>query len=204
MCIFKVCFHFYLGVVRICWRSEVTPRLLVGAEPDAHQFNVTICLNGDQMEEDSKQHRVNSETRPGMHDEWGLDKLQTVSRSKGWIDEDLCKKGARSITYIRCVTDWGRMHSNAKSFHIQIQIPKGTTTPQQILYCNKMFDCESSSVRWKKYGKRKIVCYKTRNLKHRGITRKPEYLLNLYSQELSSTIDRYQNGKNAYIYSKQQ
>ena len=29
---------------------------------------------------------------------------------------------------------------------------------------------------------------------------KPEYLLKLYSRELSSTIDRYKNGKNAYIY----
>jgi hypothetical protein len=28
--------------------------------------------------------------------------------------------------------------------------------------------------------------------------------LKLYGQELSSTIDRYKNGKNAYIYSKQQ
>jgi hypothetical protein len=26
--------------------SEVTPGLLAGAEPDAHQFYVTICLNG--------------------------------------------------------------------------------------------------------------------------------------------------------------
>jgi hypothetical protein len=65
-----------------------------------------------------------------------------------------------------------------------------------------MFDCESSSVRRKKDEKRKTVCYKPRNLKHRGITRKPEYLLKLYSRELSSTIDRYKNGKNAYIYSK--
>jgi hypothetical protein len=51
---------------------------------------------------------------------------------------------------------------------------------------------------------RRTVCYKPRNLKHRGITRKPEYLLKLYSRELSSTIDRYKNGKNAYIYSEQQ
>jgi hypothetical protein len=58
-------------------------------------------------------------------------------------------------------------------------------------------------MRRKKDGKRRIVFYKPRNLKHRGITRKLEYLLKLYSQELSSTIDRYQNGKNAYIYSKQ-
>jgi hypothetical protein len=54
--------------------------------------------------------------------------------------------------------------------------------------------------RWKK----KTVCHKPRNLKHRGITRKPEYLLKLYIQELSSTIDRYKNGENAYIYSEQQ
>jgi hypothetical protein len=55
-----------------------------------------------------------------------------------------------------------------------------------------------------KMEKKRTVCYKPRNLKHRGITRKPEYLLKLYSRELSSTIDRYKNGKNAYIYSKQQ
>jgi hypothetical protein len=39
---------------------EVTPGLLAGAEPDAHQFNVTICLKGDQMEENSEQYRLNS------------------------------------------------------------------------------------------------------------------------------------------------
>jgi hypothetical protein len=47
---------------------EVTPGLLAGAEPDAHQFNVTICLKGDQMEGNSEQYRLNSETRPGMHE----------------------------------------------------------------------------------------------------------------------------------------
>jgi hypothetical protein len=52
----------------MCWLSEVTPGLLAGAEPDAHQFNVTICLKGDQMEENSEQYRLNSETRPGMHE----------------------------------------------------------------------------------------------------------------------------------------
>jgi hypothetical protein len=26
--------------------TEVTPGLLAGAEPDAHQFNVTICFKG--------------------------------------------------------------------------------------------------------------------------------------------------------------
>jgi hypothetical protein len=52
----------------LIWRSEVTPGLLAGAEPEAHQFIVTICLKGDQMEENSEQHRINSETRPGMHE----------------------------------------------------------------------------------------------------------------------------------------
>jgi len=48
--------------------SEVTPRLLARAEPDTHQFNVTICFKrGDQMEGNSEQYRLNSETRPGMH-----------------------------------------------------------------------------------------------------------------------------------------
>ena len=48
--------------------SEVTPRFLAGAEPDTHQFNVTICLKGDQMEENSEQYRLNSETKPGMYE----------------------------------------------------------------------------------------------------------------------------------------
>jgi hypothetical protein len=52
----------------ILLEPEVTPGLLAGAEPDAHQFNVTICLKGDQMEENSEQYRLNSETRPGMHE----------------------------------------------------------------------------------------------------------------------------------------
>ena len=55
-------------VLSKCWRAEVTPGLLAGADPEAHQFNVTICLKGDQMEENSKQHCINSETRPGMHE----------------------------------------------------------------------------------------------------------------------------------------
>jgi hypothetical protein len=47
---------------------EVTPGLLAGAEPDAHQFIVTFCLKGDQMERNSERYRLNSETRPGMHE----------------------------------------------------------------------------------------------------------------------------------------
>jgi hypothetical protein len=48
--------------------AEVTPGLLAGAEPDAHQFNVTICLKGDQMDESSEQYHISSETRPSMHE----------------------------------------------------------------------------------------------------------------------------------------
>ena len=51
---------------------------------------------------------------------------------------------------------------------------------------------------------KKIVCHKTRNLRYRCTTRKLKWLLKLYSRELRSTIDRYKNGENAYIYSKQQ
>ena len=58
----------FISIFGKCWLSKVTPGLLVGAEPDAHQFSVTICLKGDQMEENSEQHRVNLETRLGMHE----------------------------------------------------------------------------------------------------------------------------------------
>jgi hypothetical protein len=51
---------------------------------------------------------------------------------------------------------------------------------------------------------KKIVCYKTRNLRYRCTTRKLEWLLKLYSRKLFSTIDPYKNGENAFIYSKQQ
>ena len=46
---------------------EVTPGLLAGEAPNAHQFNVMIRLKGDQMEENSEQYHFNSETRPRMH-----------------------------------------------------------------------------------------------------------------------------------------
>jgi hypothetical protein len=46
--------------------SEVTPGLLTGAEPNAHQFYVTIVLMGDQMGRDSGRYRSNSGTESGM------------------------------------------------------------------------------------------------------------------------------------------
>jgi hypothetical protein len=46
--------------------SEVTPGLLAGAEPNAHQFYVTIVLMGDQMGRDSGRYRSNSGTESGM------------------------------------------------------------------------------------------------------------------------------------------
>jgi hypothetical protein len=51
---------------------------------------------------------------------------------------------------------------------------------------------------------KETVFHKTRNLKYRCTTRKLEWLLKIYSHELCSTINRYKNGENAYIYSKQQ
>jgi hypothetical protein len=34
------------GIPTVVLEPEVTPGLLAGAEPDTHQFNVTICLKG--------------------------------------------------------------------------------------------------------------------------------------------------------------
>jgi hypothetical protein len=48
--------------------TEVTPGLLAGAEPDAHQFYVTMVYRwDDRMGANSKQYHSNSKTRPGMH-----------------------------------------------------------------------------------------------------------------------------------------
>jgi hypothetical protein len=46
--------------------SEVTPGLLARAEPDAHQFYVTIVLMGDQMGRDLGRYHSNSRTKSGM------------------------------------------------------------------------------------------------------------------------------------------
>jgi hypothetical protein len=47
--------------------SEVTPGLLVGEEPNAHQFYVTIVfLMGDQMGRDSGRCHSNLGTGSGM------------------------------------------------------------------------------------------------------------------------------------------
>ena len=62
----------------------------------------------------------------------------------------------------------------------------------------------SLRMRQKLDGVRKTVCHKTRYLIYRCISNKLEYMLKLYSREIFSTIDRYKNGENAYIYSKQQ
>jgi hypothetical protein len=48
---------------------KVTPGLLAGAEPDAHQFNVTICLKGVIKWKQTQKSGLNSETRPGMHEQ---------------------------------------------------------------------------------------------------------------------------------------
>jgi hypothetical protein len=48
--------------------TEVTPRLLAGAEPDAHQFYVTMVFMGDQMDRDSGKCHSNSETGSSMYE----------------------------------------------------------------------------------------------------------------------------------------
>ena len=116
----------------------------------------------------------------------------------------------RFITDIKFVTDWRRKHSNTTSFIFKHQYQRSQQYQKKsfiitrLLSPRESFNCGPSGIRWNKDGKRRTVCHKPRSLKHRGITRKPEYLLKIYSRELSSTIDRYKNGKNAYIYSKQQ
>ena len=43
------------------------------------------------------------------------------------------------------------------------------------------FDSGLPGIRRNKDGNRRTICYKAGSLKHRGITREPEYLLKLYS-----------------------
>ena len=68
--------------IGFCWWPEVTPGLLEGAEPDAHQFNVTICLR--VIKRRKTQNNIASTQKPGQTcmKEWGVDKLKTVCRSK--------------------------------------------------------------------------------------------------------------------------
>jgi hypothetical protein len=55
----------------------------------------------------------------------------------------------------------------------------------------------------RKKERRRPAAIKQEISKHHCITREPEALLNLYSQELRSTIDVYKNTKTEYIYSEQ-
>ena len=45
---------------------EVTPGFLAGAEPNAHQFYVTICLMGDRMVKTQEDIALTQETGPSM------------------------------------------------------------------------------------------------------------------------------------------
>ena len=63
---------------------------------------------------------------------------------------------------------------------------------------------KSLSMRRKLDEVKKTICHKAINLICSCITRELESVLKLYNRELCSTIDRYKNGENAYIYSKQQ
>jgi hypothetical protein len=116
-----------------------------------------------------------------------------------------------SVISPRFLTDYERKNSKERAPCIQMQkTRKYNNATINILswhHCNN--PCESinheiSGVRRKQRWSRKTICHKTRNLKHRYITPEPEWSLKLYSRKLRSTIDRYKNGENAYIYSKQQ
>jgi hypothetical protein len=50
---------------RIPLEPEVTPGLLAGEEPDAHQFNVTICLEG-VIKWKETQNNIVSTQKPGQ------------------------------------------------------------------------------------------------------------------------------------------
>jgi hypothetical protein len=95
------------------------------------------------------------------------------------------------------------LHSNIEDQRAQQCHNKSFIITRLFSPCES-FNCGLPGIRRNIDGKGRTVCYKPRNLKHRGITRKPERLLKLYSRELSSTIDLYKNGENAFIYSKQQ
>jgi hypothetical protein len=116
-----------------------------------------------------------------------------------------------SVISIRFLTDCERKHLKARASYIQMQKTRkyNNATTNLLLWhhCNnpcESIDHELSGIRRKQRWSRKTVCHKTRNLKHRCITPEPEWSLKFYSRELRSTIDRYKNGENAYIYSKQQ
>jgi hypothetical protein len=65
--------------------SEVTPGLLAGAEPDAHQFYVTIFEWGDRMDKDSRRYNFNSGNRAWyVESKGGLDPTSVSKLIKGW------------------------------------------------------------------------------------------------------------------------
>ena len=132
---------------------------------------------------------------------------EVLINSKQWVVVKVgrwkiyARRAQWSITDIRYATDRRRnafkwkilLHSNAKNQRARQLHNKSFAATVALLWILK----QQMKQRWKR---ERTVCYKPRNLKHRGITRKLEYLLKLYSRELSSTIDPYKNGENAYIY----
>jgi hypothetical protein len=125
--------------------------------------------------------------------------------------EDLCKKSAK-------IHNKHQVHHRLRKKCIQTHNPfTFKHTYQRIQRCRdksfiatrllsprESFNCEPSSkdeTKMEKKGNCLLQTKKSQTQRHNQETR---VLLKLYSRELSSTIDRYKNGKNAYIYSEQQ
>jgi hypothetical protein len=115
------------------------------------------------------------------------------------------------VISIRFLKDCERKNLKARTSYIQMQKTRkynnATINLLSWHHCNnpcESIDHELSGIRRKQRWSRKIVCHKTKNIKHSCITPEPEWSLKLYSWELLSTIDRYKNGETTYIYSKQQ
>jgi transposase-like protein len=122
-----------------------------------------------------------------------------VSCNKGEQREDLYEKSARVCHKHQVSNRLDRKVSKHKNPLIfKHRRPENTIMQRQILYhninCNnscESFDHELSGMRRKHRRSKETICHKTRNLTYRCTTRKPEWLLKLYSWELCSTIDRY-------------
>jgi hypothetical protein len=59
---------FFINGYRVVLATEVTPISLAGAEPDTHQFYVTMVFMGDQMDRDSGKCHSNSDTGFGVYE----------------------------------------------------------------------------------------------------------------------------------------
>jgi len=132
-----------------------------------------------------------------------LCKLQTVSCNKGWVGGRVTREERYDLLQTSGMQQIKEeMSSNAKSFYIQTH--KNQRARQ---LHNKSFAAivvllwilkQQTKQRWKR---ERTVCYKPRNLKHRGITRNQRMAENNTVGSLALPSIDTKNGENAYIYS---